>query len=233
VSSEQRAANHRLCPLCHTFLQYDATVCDSCKATQYKRQCVSCGYFIPFGAVQCKECKSYQGWRRHFGFSTTVLALLVALISVLTPLLRAAIEFATHDSETSIAFQGETIDEIRISAMNTGRSPSLLRSYQLVSGDHGVLQDARLELVAKSPEAPANVVPPNAGITVRLRVDGMTTSLSPAELRQKLGELVMTVQTEVEESDGGKHTVSDSFPALRIEQVILKFTTRENKKVQR
>lgn len=231
MSREQRTANHRLCTMCGNFLQYDAMVCDSCKTPQFKKQCVSCGYFIPFRAVQCKECKSYQGWRKHFGLSTTVLALLVALISVLTPLLRAAIEFATRHSETSIAFQGETIDEIRISAMNTGRSPSLLRSYQLVSGDHDVLQDARLELVAESPERPANVVPPNAGITVRLRVNGMTTSLSPAELREKLNALVMTVQTEVEESDGGKHTVSDSFPALRIEQVILKFATQEKKKV--
>ena len=46
--------------------------------------CRACGNKIPLGARKCARCDSFQDWRRFLGFSTTVLALLVAFASVLT-----------------------------------------------------------------------------------------------------------------------------------------------------
>src|SRR5688500_2359672 len=45
--------------------------------------CVVCQEPIRLGATTCIHCGSSQGWQRHLSVSSTVLALLVALISVL------------------------------------------------------------------------------------------------------------------------------------------------------
>lgn len=44
--------------------------------------CVVCRNSIPEGALKCTECGSFQNWRRHLDFSSLVLSLLVALLSV-------------------------------------------------------------------------------------------------------------------------------------------------------
>jgi hypothetical protein len=46
-------------------------------------KCIACKSEIEKGATLCSECGSYQNWRRHFTFTSTVLSLLVALISVI------------------------------------------------------------------------------------------------------------------------------------------------------
>ncbi|NQT12742.1 MAG: hypothetical protein HQ582_08335 [Planctomycetes bacterium] len=48
------------------------------------KKCVDCALPIPANAKVCTKCNGYQqGWRRYVRFSDTVLALLIALISVL------------------------------------------------------------------------------------------------------------------------------------------------------
>jgi hypothetical protein len=47
-------------------------------------RCRECRSELVEDAVKCKECDAFQDWRRHLTFSATVLALLVALVSVLT-----------------------------------------------------------------------------------------------------------------------------------------------------
>lgn len=44
--------------------------------------CSTCREPIRINAVRCVHCDAYQGWRRHISLSSTVLALLVALVSV-------------------------------------------------------------------------------------------------------------------------------------------------------
>jgi hypothetical protein len=44
--------------------------------------CVVCREPIKLGARKCVHCDSPQGWMRYLGVSTTILALLIALISV-------------------------------------------------------------------------------------------------------------------------------------------------------
>lgn len=47
-------------------------------------KCIVCGNDIHLGAKKCTHCGSYQDFRRYMTFSSTVLGLLVALISVTT-----------------------------------------------------------------------------------------------------------------------------------------------------
>ena len=51
---------------------------------RHKKQCTTCGEEIANSARKCIHCDTYQDWRRYLTFSSTVLALLVALLSVAT-----------------------------------------------------------------------------------------------------------------------------------------------------
>lgn len=64
--------------------------------------CRFCHSEISHGASKCVVCGSFQNWRRHLQFSSTVLSLLVALVSVTalaTPLLINVL--TVQDSEIS------------------------------------------------------------------------------------------------------------------------------------
>lgn len=72
------------------------------------KRCIVCGNLIPKEAVKCTVCGSFQDWRRYLGFSTTALALLTALVSVIVssaPALKAL--FGAHNSKLALAFQSD------------------------------------------------------------------------------------------------------------------------------
>lgn len=46
--------------------------------------CLACKASIPAGAKLCSECGTRQDWRRHLSFGSSVVALVIALISVST-----------------------------------------------------------------------------------------------------------------------------------------------------
>ena len=48
------------------------------------KQCPSCREYINVAATKCTHCGSFQNWRRHLNFSSSLLSLMVALISVAT-----------------------------------------------------------------------------------------------------------------------------------------------------
>ncbi|MFG3596470.1 hypothetical protein [Bradyrhizobium sp. RDI18] len=47
------------------------------------KSCVACGALMPEAATKCTKCNSYQNWHNRLTISTTVLALLTALVSVI------------------------------------------------------------------------------------------------------------------------------------------------------
>src|SRR5262245_16368653 len=86
-----------------------------------KKTCTSCGEEIAASARKCIHCDSYQDWRRFFGFSSPVLALLVALVSVATfavPVFRDVL--APKDSHLTGSFQGFVDDEPVFVVSNSG-----------------------------------------------------------------------------------------------------------------
>ena len=52
--------------------------------TEELMPCPVCKKSIPHGARKCTECSSYLDWRRFLGVSQTTLALLIALISLVS-----------------------------------------------------------------------------------------------------------------------------------------------------
>ena len=46
------------------------------------KTCATCGALMPYQAVKCTKCDGFQNWYNGIAVSTTVLALLTALISV-------------------------------------------------------------------------------------------------------------------------------------------------------
>ena len=149
MSEEPVPPGLRRCLVCGNTIPKATRKCHYCDSREYKRLCEVCGKNLPFKAKQCIECKSYQGGlRQYFGMSQTVLALVVALLSVLTPLLKQIADYANRHSATTIAFQSTTDQEITINVMNTGRARSVLRRYWLRSKDQRVLKDAELDLVS-------------------------------------------------------------------------------------
>lgn len=229
ATTDPAAVKQKKCSMCGEDIQQTAKRCKECKSLQFTTQCVVCKEFIPSNADYCNQCKSYQDKRRYFGYfslSQTALALIVAVLAFLGSSLTAVNEFVHRDSETTIAFQGATADEITLTAMNTGRSPSLLRRYYLKSEDPNALERAELALIV-DPKLLGNVVPANGGLTIRLRTNGLVTKLSDEQLREKVRALNMTVYVEVQESDRGKHTIRDTFPASGIELFIMKYTIRK------
>ena len=86
------------------------------------KQCTVCKEPINEQATRCIHCDSEQDfWRRRLGFSSTVLSLMVALVTVLTaaiPVVKNA--FTTQDSNIGVSFQAANDHEISIKASNAG-----------------------------------------------------------------------------------------------------------------
>lgn len=122
---------------------------------RHQKQCTTCGEEIAQSARKCIHCDSFQDWRRYLAFSSTVLALLVALLSVATvaaPVFRDLL--TTKDSELVASFQGfNSDDEAVFVVSNSGNRPGtvgeallfvtssetpqrfhLYRGYRLASG---------------------------------------------------------------------------------------------------
>ena len=94
--------------------------------------CSTCREPIHPRARKCKTCDSYQDWRRHLSMSASVLALLVALVSVLSFAIPTMAEFLKEDgSNVSIAYQGMLRGNIYFMVSNSGNRPGAI-------GDGGI-----------------------------------------------------------------------------------------------
>lgn len=97
TASAAKTSATKACKVCGEQIPASAVKCNQCDNFQDQDfvHCTSCRELIPATAGKCVKCDSYQDWRRFFVFSSTVLALLTALVSVSTsavPIFVAAIE---------------------------------------------------------------------------------------------------------------------------------------------
>jgi hypothetical protein len=96
-------------------------------------ECSVCREPIKIGSKKCVHCDSFQDWRRNLGLSSSVLALLVALVSVVSiaaPMLKET--FATRNSKVMLVFQGTTDDHVYLIASNRGTKPGGFGSATLI-----------------------------------------------------------------------------------------------------
>lgn len=97
------------------------------------KHCRICAEPINKRAMKCIHCQSEQSlWRQRMGLSSTVLALLIALISVTTAALPAIKDFLTpKNSSLSFSYTGATEDYIGVLVSNSGIRPGTLKSASL------------------------------------------------------------------------------------------------------
>ena len=92
--------------------------------------CKICGHEIPDSANKCTVCGSFQNWRGHLNFSSTILALLVALVSVVATAVPVLSEvFDQDDSDVNLVFQLYDVDKANkynyfFIAANSGTRPA-------------------------------------------------------------------------------------------------------------
>lgn len=94
--------------------------------------CSTCREQIQRGAKKCKTCDSYQDWRRFLNMSSSVLALLVALVSVLSFATPIAVNMLRKDgSNLTITLQAVQARNIYFLASNSGNRPGGIGDAQL------------------------------------------------------------------------------------------------------
>jgi len=83
--------------------------------------CKACGEIIPAAAKKCSHCGSFQSWRAYFPFTQSILALLVALVSVVSmgvPIIKTALQ--ADDSVLTLTYIDRADIAIPIVASNKG-----------------------------------------------------------------------------------------------------------------
>lgn len=91
--------------------------------------CRMCSTNIPDSAQKCVHCKSFQNWRRHLNFSSTVLSLLIALISVTATVGPNFIEwFVEKKPVLAVAVKRHTAEDFVIGVVNSGNAIATLNT---------------------------------------------------------------------------------------------------------
>jgi hypothetical protein len=89
--------------------------------------CRVCREPLKAGATKCLACDSYQGWQRFLGFSSSILALAIALISVLQVALPVFINVARGAySDASLRLMKTDGNLLRFVATNAGNRPAVV-----------------------------------------------------------------------------------------------------------
>lgn len=93
----------------------------SASAQPPQKACRVCGEAIQVSARKCIHCTSYQDVRRYFGFSSTILSLLVALFAVIGQA-APAIKSIFHKPEADITYavQDASFRRLTILVVNDG-----------------------------------------------------------------------------------------------------------------
>jgi hypothetical protein len=139
-------------------------------------RCISCGELIHLSAVKCKTCGSYQDVRRYLSISSTVLALLVALVSVLTFLIPILTNlFTPDDSFVEVQYQGSQQNRAYFIATNSGVRPGSVVSVRMVLSE--VVFGITDERVASRFDMVPIVVAPGSVETFSVDLDGDARAL--------------------------------------------------------
>lgn len=104
--------------------------------------CRACQSKIPLLATKCIKCGSHQNWERYLIFSSSVLSLLVALVSVLSFAIPAWKKALTPSAPSaSVAYVGMTDESLHITLSNTGELPIIITDTYIRIDDVGIRMD--------------------------------------------------------------------------------------------
>jgi hypothetical protein len=89
--------------------------------------CSTCREPIMLGATKCIHCGTPQNWQRYLSMSSTVLALLVALVGVLGAVIPVLVSLYEHNrSEVALGLIRVSGNEIALSVSNAGGRPGIV-----------------------------------------------------------------------------------------------------------
>lgn len=116
-------------------------------ADNKQQPCVMCRSEISVKSKKCKTCGEYQSFfRRLIGFSSTVLALLIALVSVLLifiPVLSGALQKKQDDVRLVMLAVANEEDAIVVYATNNGGRHAAIRKAVLIPDAMTIAKSAR------------------------------------------------------------------------------------------
>ena len=129
--------------------------------------CAQCGLSIPEAARLCHHCKSHQDWRGYLSLSSAVLALLVALVSVLSSALPIMVT-AIKGEDSRLVFSLPAIREngILLVASNLGTRPAVIESAGMT-----IVDGNRLLIAELKDTSAAMVLPGSQQIAFELRLE--------------------------------------------------------------
>jgi hypothetical protein len=118
------------------------------------KPCTQCRAIIPSDARICNECKSFQDWRGYLSVSSTMLALLVALVSVVTTaapvIVRELTPLRSHVVAGSPVWNiTENVSQLSVIVTNVGTLPAALSQGVIDSAN--VSDSVRIESALVNP----------------------------------------------------------------------------------
>lgn len=218
----EQLAPYLPCKACYAKLTDGVLFCKVCNSWQGK-QCVSCNRWLPVDAKRCDECEMYQqGLRRVFRLSETTLALITALIAVISPVVTVALFLHDRPSNARFAVSGADDRHIYIKVWNTGRQSCTLVGYHLKLAGEFPIDDVELDLTDEDRKEEKDVVTSTTPVTIALVPSNPNwlprpdhpEGYTPDDFHQYEDRLV-TLEIDVEESSGLAHK-SSHFPIKRI-----------------
>lgn len=189
--------------------------------TSSKTKCIVCKEEICTGAVKCIHCDSYQDWRNYLTFSSTVLALLVALVSVsgfVVPILDKAL--TPTDSRIIVSYQ--TIAEgfggpaIILLVSNSGTKPGTFATAQMEMTTKNGRRSAWDTFLIGS-GAGEGFIP--SGQTKRLELN---PQIPNGLLADDISSGSFLLRVDVIEFKGARHTLKFDIPAGDVQKLLKK-----------
>jgi hypothetical protein len=213
------------CKACESPFAEKTFKCQVCGATQNTQSCIRCRKQIPLGANYCSSCNSYQGWiRKHFAFSSVILSLLTAALSVLSTVLPQVNNLLNRHSHAVITFTSSTEEAIFVRITNTGGSASVLRESLLTFSDPRITSPVLLfPRTADAKEGKA-FIPAGQATVIGLVTQGMASAVPRERLADVLSSVTVTLEMRFQESDSPEGQLTsrwESFPASRISEFVL------------
>jgi len=161
------------------------------------------------------------------------LSLLTALVAVASLLVTQVTNVLNRHSNTSISFVGADPDFLYVDVLNSGRSKSTVHTATLKFGELQIAP-ARLVFTANEKADVRKIIPAEGEARLKLQVRGLAMqSVDPSRdaiLRQsilaKMNDAPVTLEFEVQESDGRTAIRSDQFSGFEIATLIEKQLSR-------
>jgi RNA polymerase subunit RPABC4/transcription elongation factor Spt4 len=197
------------CRKCESMIDDDAKKCSVCGALQAYVECHICKELIPSKALYCNGCKSYQPWLlRFFSFSSTNLALITAVLSLLVALGPRLDEVMHRNSDTAFTVTGADAKAIYVLVINSGRKASIIREGFLMLDNSTV----PVEFLHSNTQEGKNLIHASSEQAIGLTVSGL--SVKPPD------GATVTLKLIIEESSGDLVPRLERFPAKRIREFI-------------